>query len=237
LKLTIEKLIETDKGLDTFLYRSSHDLRGPITRLLGLASVARAQNHQGELDTYFDSMENAASRMLRLLGRLTDTGALFRAKPRSEVIRFDEFVQPIRAQLSILNPNNVVRIEMENQLGECFTGDPVLLSHIVEKLMENSILFCGESQPFARCTLRHDDQSLIIQVIDNGIGISPDVRDQIFDMFYRGTERSMGNGLGLFMVKKALEILQGTIDIESEQNNLTTITVRIPQIQPELFPG
>jgi ligand-binding sensor domain-containing protein/signal transduction histidine kinase len=228
LRRTIKQLIETDKGLDTFLYRSSHDLRGPITSLLGLARLAKMQNQQAELDNYFSNIESTASRMLRLLGRLGDTGSLFRTKRNIETIHVDDFVQTLKRQLSVLDTSNIVKVEIENKIGESFEGDPILLNHIVVNLMENSIIFRKESEPFVTCILALENQQLVIQVIDNGIGIPQQVRDRIFDMFYRGSEKSIGNGLGLFITKKALEILGGTIDIESERHKYTTVTVRIP---------
>ncbi|MFD0999410.1 two-component regulator propeller domain-containing protein [Ohtaekwangia kribbensis] len=228
LKLTIKQLIETDKGLDTFLYRSSHDLRGPITSLLGLARLAKMQNQQTDLDNYFANIEGTAGRMLRLLGRLSDTGSLFRTKRNTEIIHADEFIQTLRSQINSLNTNNAVHVEIENKIGVSFEGDSVLLNHIVINLMENSIIFRKESEPFVKCILSQENQQLVLQVIDNGIGIPEELRDRIFDMFYRGSEKSIGNGLGLFITKKALEILGGTIEIESERHKYTTVTVRIP---------
>ncbi|MEO7992567.1 MAG: ATP-binding protein, partial [Chryseolinea sp.] len=227
LRLTLDKLVETDKGLDTFLYRSSHDLRGPIASLLGLARVAKMQNHQNELGGYFNSMEVTANRMIRLLNRLNDTGALFRAKRQTEIISIEDFVQSIQVQLSSMNTNNVVKIEFENNAGDSIACDRTLLNHVILNLMENGIVFRGERNPFVKCALYSNNHHLVIQVKDNGIGISPEERDRIFEMFYRGSEKSIGNGLGLFMVKKALEILEGSIVIESEPNKLTTFTVRI----------
>ncbi len=228
LRLTLDKLMESNKGLDTFLYRASHDLRGPIATLLGLANVAKMQNHQNELVSYFGSMESIASRMLQLLQRLSDTGTLFRAKCNMEIINIDEFVQSILKQLSHLSSYHTVKIEIENKVGESITCDRMLLNHIIVNLMENSIVFRGEKNPFTKCTFFFEGRHLIIQVSDNGIGISAEVRDLIFDMFYRGSERSIGNGLGLFMAKKSLEILNGSITIESGQNQLTMFMVRIP---------
>ncbi|AYB31501.1 sensor histidine kinase [Chryseolinea soli] len=226
LRETIKRLIETDKGLDTFLYRSSHDLRGPITSLLGLAQIAKMQNHQDDLDTYFESMEHTASKMLRLLHRLNDTGALFRYKRRMETINMEEIIQSIKFQLD--NSSDMVKIEIENRIDEPISSDPVLLNNIVLNLMENSIVFRGEIDPFVKSVFYLNDQHLVIKTIDNGIGIPPSVKDRIFEMFYRGSQKSVGNGLGLFMVKKALEILQGSIAIESQPNDLTTVTVTIP---------
>jgi signal transduction histidine kinase len=139
----------------------------------------------------------------------------------------DEFIQSLKSQLNTLNTGNVVRIEIENKLGDFFEGDPVLLNYIVVNLMENSIIF-RKDDPFVKCILSVANEQLVIQVIDNGIGIPPELRDRIFDMFYRGSEKSIGNGLGLFIAKKALEILGGTIEIESERHKYTTVTVRVP---------
>ena len=235
LQLTIKKLIETDEGLKTFLYRSSHDLRGPITTLLGLAGLAKIQNHQGELDPYFSNMENTASGMIRLLRRLNDTAALFRSRLRIKNIRADRFIRSIKSQLNDLNIDSLVRLEFETRTGDSFMSDRVLLSHIIVNLMENSIAFRGQNRPFAKCILSLEDRRLIIQVMDNGTGISPAVRDKIFDMFYRGSEKSKGNGLGLFMVKKALELLEGSIDIQSEPDVLTVVTVTIPVRHPTVM--
>jgi ligand-binding sensor domain-containing protein/signal transduction histidine kinase len=228
LQLTIKKLIETDKGLDTFLYRSSHDLRGPITSLLGLARLAKMQNQQTELSNYFANIESTAGRMLRLLGRLGDTGSLFRTRRKNENICTEEFIQSLKSQVNSFNTDSAVQIEIENQIGASFEGDPVLLNHIVVNLMENSIVFRKESESFVKCILSREGQHIIIRVIDNGIGIPQELRDRIFEMFYRGSEKSIGNGLGLFITKKALEILDGTIEIESERHKYTTVTVRIP---------
>jgi ligand-binding sensor domain-containing protein/signal transduction histidine kinase len=226
LRLTIKKLIETNESFNTFLYRSSHDLRGPITTMLGLAGLANLQNCQEELTPYFCNIENTATAMLRLLKRLNETGALFRAKPQVKIIPTVQFTQSILNQLGDFNKDNVVRVEIENKLGESFPGDPFLLSIIVVSLMENSIVFRKNLHPFVKCTLYSENRNMIIEVVDNGIGISPQVKDRIFDMFYRGSEKSVGNGLGLFMVKKVLDVLEGSIGIES--NELTVVKVRIP---------
>lgn len=225
LRHTIKKLIETDEGLNTFLYRSSHDLRGPITSLLGLAQLAKKQNQQPELGPYFDNIEKTATRMLRLLKRLVETSALFRAKLRSEPVDTETFIQQLKTQVNEINADHAVSVSINCSLGKTFKNDPRLLTLIVVNLMENSIVFRGSVNPFAQCEIYYESNFLVIKVTDNGIGISPEIQDKIFDMFYRGSERSLGNGLGMFMVKKALEILNGSIEIHSDK--LTTITVKI----------
>lgn len=227
LRHTIKKLIETDEGLNTFLYRSSHDLRGPITSLLGLAQLAKKQNQQPELAPYFENIEKTATRMLRLLKRLVETSALFRAKLRAEPVDTETFIQHLNTQVNEINADNAVSVSINCNLSKTFKGDARLLTIIVVNLLENSIVFRSSVDPFARCEIYYESNFLVIKVTDNGIGISSEIQDKNFDMFYRGSERSLGNGLGLFMVKKALEILNGSIDIRNQQDKLTTITVRV----------
>lgn len=228
LTRTIKKLTETDKGLDTFLYRSSHDLRGPIATILGLSRLGKTQQNIDELNLYFKNIEKTSTRMLRLLKRLDETSSLFRVQRTLEVIRVDDIIQSIKTSIEELNINNVVNIEFENKIGESFTGDAALLKCIISNLMENSIIFRGDNNPYAKCVLSVEDKQLVIKVIDNGTGIPPAALDRISNMFYRGSEKSIGNGLGLFMVKKALEILEGTMEINSEPDVMTTVTVKIP---------
>ncbi len=228
LTQTIKKLIETDKGLDTFLYRSSHDLRGPIATILGLAHLGQKHPSQDELHLYFANIEKTSTRMLRLLNRLSQTSSLFRAECTTELINMDDLIQRVSVSIQELNTNKTVRIEFENKITQAIMSDALLLECIITNLMENSIVFRTEKQPYAKCILRRDQGQLIINVIDNGTGMASSVIDQVSNMFFRGSEKSIGNGLGLFMVKKALEILQGTIDISSEPNVMTTITIRIP---------
>lgn len=228
LTLTIKRLTETDKGLDTFLYRSSHDLRGPIVTILGLANLGKTQQNVNELNLYFTNIEKTSTRMLRLLKRLDETSSLFRTQRTFEVIKVDEMIQCIKISIEQLNAGNIVKIVFENEIGKTFTGDESLLKCVIANLMENSIVFRGDHDPYAKCVLSLENGQLVIHVIDNGMGIPSFAIDRISDMFYRGSEKSIGNGLGLFMVKKALEILEGTMVINSEPNVMTTITIKIP---------
>lgn len=230
LTLTIKKLVETDKGLETFLYRSSHDLRGPISTILGLARLGKTQQSPEELTLYLAKIEKTSTHMLRLLKRLVETSALFRAEHSREKINTDQLIEGVRASLDEWNTDNVVSIEFENRIGETILGDQALLSCIIVNLLENSIVFRGNVHPYARCVLDIEHGQLVINVVDNGMGIHSSAIDRISDMFYRGSEKSIGNGLGLFMVKKALEILNGTMKIESEPGIMTTVTIRIPYV-------
>lgn len=228
LRKTLHKLIETDQDLDTFLYRSSHDLRGPITTLMGLAQVAKHESTQPELDAYFDKINRSCVYMLKLLKKLNETNQIFRTKSHVGKIYWDQILADVKAELAQLDPDKSVAIIIENTITEYLESDNNLLTIIMVNLMENGIVFRSETNPFVKLHLSYASDMLFIRVSDNGIGIEGDARGSIFNMFYRGSEKSIGNGLGLYLVKKSVEILEGTITIASEPNTATSILVAIP---------
>jgi signal transduction histidine kinase len=99
---------------------------------------------------------------------------------------------------------------------------------IIENLVENSIHFCGVDNPFIKLKASRDGDYVIIDVQDNGQGIPKEYQEQIFDMYYRANERSKGNGLGLYIVKKAVEKLEGSITFSTLPLIGTTFTVMLP---------
>ena len=99
----------------------------------------------------------------------------------------------------------------------------------MENLIENSIVFRKEGVDLKiHVTIRVQQDKLILSVRDNGSGINPEIKNQLFNMFYRGSEKSIGNGLGLYLVKKATEKLGGEVHIQSTQFEFTEVTVAIP---------
>ena len=87
-------------------------------------------------------------------------------------------------------------------------------------------------QPFVKLEMKHESNFLIIEVTDNGQGIKKELQSEVFNMFYRANERSSGSGLGLYIVRYAVEKLNGTIQLKSKEMSGTKISVYIPYISP-----
>jgi signal transduction histidine kinase len=102
------------------------------------------------------------------------------------------------------------------------------LKIIVDNLLENAIRFRNPQQPHVQLEVTEEKNGVTIMVKDNGIGIEKIYIDKVFEMFFRGSELSKGNGLGLYIVKKAVEKLKGNIKIDSTTNQGTTFLVWIP---------
>lgn len=99
---------------------------------------------------------------------------------------------------------------------------------MISNLLENAIQFSCSNKPFIKITTRKNDGNILIIVADNGQGIPPESRDRIFTMYYRANENSKGNGLGLYVVKRAVEKLGGTVSFTSGVNEGSSFELVIP---------
>lgn len=212
-----EELRQAYKELDTFFYRSSHDFRRPLTTFMGLAEVARVtvkDEHALELFSKVNETAHYLDKMLFKLQSISDLGA-------QEIVLKEVFIKDIFNSVcdiyrADLNENHVKTYSSIN-LKVPFKSYPALLKIIFENLIENSIFFLrkDEPNPFISLTVNETTNSILFQFEDNGQGISDDLQERIFEMYFRGSERSKGNGLGLYIVKKAIEKLGGTISVSS----------------------
>jgi signal transduction histidine kinase len=104
-----------------------------------------------------------------------------------------------------------------------------LIRIILQNLLENSIAFCTEDSPVIHLSAYEKNSEVVFEVKDNGQGIEPDYLDRVFEMYFRANEHSKGNGLGLYIVKKTVQKLNGRVELESSTNKGTTIRVFFPQ--------
>lgn len=234
LELKIEErtyeLKQAYKELDTFFYRSSHDFRRPITTFLGLAGVAAVTVKDPVSLELFDKVRETASnldKMLQKLQSISDLGAqqmIFKEVFLKELV--DDVLDGFRPALQA--KNIMVTTEMIGK--SVFSSYPVLVKLILENLVENSIHFAGTDSPFIKIKIKVNEEQLEMMVEDNGQGIMAEYQPRIFEMYFRANDRSKGNGLGLYISKKAVERLNGWIGFSSEYLKGSVFIVRIPNV-------
>ncbi len=222
------ELKQAYKELDTFFYRSSHDFRRPLTTFMGLAEVAKITVKDTVALELFNKVNETAhnlDKMLMKLQSISDLGV--QESLYKEIIIHEFFQQKLDTFNSELLQKNIkIKVEVDQKLS--FQSYPALVKIILVNLIENAIAFRGFHEPFILLKAYQKDNCIVVEVIDNGQGIEPDLTSRVFDMYYRGSEHSKGNGLGLYIVKKAADKLKATINLESEVGKGSKISIFFP---------
>ncbi len=223
-----QALAQAYKELDTFFYRSSHDFRRPLTTFMGLAEVAKITVKDENALSLFDKVKETAvnlDRMLIKLQSISDMGAeQFIYKEVSMQTIYENTWDAYRELI------NKFGIRITISVGEIksFQSYPAFLKIIVDNLVENSIQFCGRNEPYILLDAKEIGGGIQLTVQDNGQGVEEEYQSRLFDMFFRGNEHSKGNGLGLYIVKKAVGKMNGQISLISNYQQGTTVTIWFP---------
>lgn len=217
--------------LDTFVYRVSHDLRGPIASLLGLYNIAKYDLQDPLSGKYLDMYHE---QILRLNDIILDLINLTRIKgwqAKTVKIDFDEIIKNIIKSFKYLP--NFLKINFKIDIIEeiNFYSDKSIITTIFQNLIENSIKYSRANVvPYVHINVRKDniEGNLVIEVSDNGIGINSEYQDRIFEMFFRANDEMDGSGLGLYILKYAVDKLNGQINLQSEHGKGSTFSILLP---------
>ena len=148
-----------------------------------------------------------------------------------EVIQFEKMINETIAVLQFRENFEKIKISILINQTKDFYSDPKFLQSIIQNLLENAVKYSNcLIEPCIEIVVQEDAKGVLLKITDNGTGISPEFHDKIFDMFFRGTEISKGTGLGLYIVKKAVEKLHGKIELQSEKGKGTIFTIHLPNL-------
>ncbi|HYC83632.1 MAG TPA: ATP-binding protein, partial [Chryseosolibacter sp.] len=222
-----KKLNTAVRELETFLYRASHDLRGPISSMLGLIRVAELENGQRD-QIYINFLRKTTMRLERTLAKLVQKHTIQKSKLVPEVITkgvMHEMLDGIAEDIPHFRSKDF-QVNIEPSLS--FQSDKAMLSILLSNLLENAFFYSEHSEnTTVMLEVRENHQGVDISVTDFGPGIKDELKDKIFLMFYRGHELSDGNGLGLYLVQHALMRINGKITLETEHERFTRFTITL----------
>jgi len=222
-----KELKQAFKELDTFFYRSSHDFRRPLTTFMGLAEVAKITVQDEQALGLFEKVNETArglDKMLVKLQSISDVGStqlIFKEIFFNEI--FNEVADSFRDELK----GKDIRLNVEMSVTDVFSSYPPLIRIIIENLVENSIMFSKPHQTI-KLMAQAVDGGASVEIEDTGYGIEEEYIDRVFDMYFRAHEQSKGNGLGLYIVKRVVEKLKGTIQLTSKVGVGTKVVVFLP---------
>lgn len=227
MKQTAQAFKAAKEELEMFMYRVSHDFRGPLATLSGLAMIGRSETDDMTAHLFFSKTEHIVYKLGKLLDKLSMVHLISNKEITLRLIDFKSMLQGVAEQVSLGKSDTEVKMNIQDFR---FSTDPDLLNVILYNLLENAYQFQRVDEEYHQISvsLQKVQSSIKIIVEDNGMGIPKEFQNQMFDMFFRASEASQGNGLGLYIVKKAVEKLDGTISVESELGYYTRFTVELP---------
>jgi signal transduction histidine kinase len=226
-----ERLQKVVDELDMFIYKTAHDIRGPLARLMGLTQIAMVDVSDQKAREYIGKLGIEANNLSYILARLSLVYEINHAEVRQERIHPEALVEKVLSDIKNLPGYPLMRFELATEPNLSFDSDPVLLEFIVKNLLENAVRFrreLPEHESVVKVHLHREKKNFLLRVVDNGIGISPTDALVIFDMFSRAAGIHKSSGLGLYMTKLAVEKLSGEIELLSGEVGQTEFKVQIP---------
>jgi ligand-binding sensor domain-containing protein/signal transduction histidine kinase len=230
LQETITELDTVLAELDRFVYSASHDLSAPLKSVLGLINISRKENDKNQLETYHNYMERSIKKLERVIDSLVEFSRNTHRPVVSVEFDFDALLKEVFEELAFWP--EACQVKMHNHVMPelVVESDPDRLKVILHNLIGNAIKYAdfNKKESSVWVSVAIADSSFSIIVKDNGIGIESSNLNRIFDMYYRGSDRSKGSGLGLFIVKETAKKLGGVVRVKSVFGTGSEFEVLIP---------
>ncbi len=227
------ELKKLNRELDSFIYSTAHDLRSPLTSLLGLLNIMKYDNQQESLKPHMQMMENAIYRMEDFIDQIVGYSKNKRLAVQTSSIDFSQLLAEVFDSHQFVPGAALIRHQIDVKQKTPFYSDRARLLIIFNNLISNAIRYADftKAEPFIRVHIAIEQEEATISFADNGIGIGPEHVDKIFNMFYRASTSSKGSGLGLFIFKETIMKLRGLVSVESKLGEGTSFFIQLPNLQ------
>ena len=234
LEHTLRELHEKNFELDQFVYKTSHDLRSPLSTILGLVDILKGESDEAARRQYVDLIANRVHKLDRFIRSMLDYSRNTRTATSREAIDLAALVQECYADLEYMKHFGRLRLTLRVGEGR-FCSDLFRLKIIFSNLISNAIKYqdFNKAQSWLDIAVEITPAHAVIHCADNGVGIDPAYQAKIFDMFFRAAEQSDGSGLGLYIVKQAVAVLYGSIGMQSQVGGGTQFTITLPNAATE----
>lgn len=226
-----KSLRQVNEELDNFIYKTSHDIRGPLATLKGMCNVALMDVKDALAINYLKKLDVTADRMNTILTRLMIVNHINSSVLLPMNVNFREIIDEIFAfeRKKGLPPRFMITSEIEPD--SSIVSDAALVRIILENLIDNAIKFCNTSErmnPFVKIRLMKREGFVKVTVEDNGIGMKHRSGKDIFQMFMRASERSEIGGIGLYLAKIASEKIGGEVNLVHSDSKGSLFDVVFP---------
>lgn len=216
-----------------FLANMSHEIRTPMTAILGFADLlnAREEEEREKIET----IRRNGQFLLELINDILDLSKIEAGKIEIDMLRFSpsKLVEDVCSLMHVraVESNLELKVEFVGLIPEVIENDPIRVRQILINLVGNAIKFTHAGSICLRLSYTSEDQQLKFEVIDTGIGITPELQAMLFRPFEQGdssiVRRYGGSGLGLAISQRLAHVLGGKIEVRSQVGHGSTFTLAI----------
>ena len=243
-----EQAEAANRSKSQFLANMSHEIRTPLNSILGFSEILQDLMQDEKQKKYFRNIIANGRTLLALINDLLNMAKIDAGKLKLDYEKFDlhQLLNEVYEMfLQAVNGESVaLKLEVQPNLPIAIKGDQIRLKQILVNLVGNAVKFTNDG--FVRIIVNYqiaesDPQkmNLVIRVQDTGIGIAPKDQSLIFESFHQvhdtTTSSYGGTGLGLSITKRLVDLMHGSITVESQLGTGSTFTVQLPDI--EIFPA
>lgn len=227
LKVNNQILAKTNNELDKFMYSSSHDLRAPLASILGLVNLARLEPLEKQSE-YIEMIRDRVIGLDFFIKDIIDFSKNTHTDIREEQIDINELIELCKEHNQYIPGAKDITL-IKNIETKKIKSDHYRLSSILTALIANAVKYHNLDQDNPTIWVDVKGKNPVeFTVRDNGMGIHSSIRPHIFNMFYRGNEKSTGSGLGLYIAREMLNSLHGTFEVTSQEGKGANFTFYVP---------
>jgi signal transduction histidine kinase len=225
-----DELAKVNSELDRFVYSASHDLKSPITSVMGLINLSRLTDNPDEVKSYLNMMEGRLSHLNKFINDIASYSQNSRQALNLSTVKLKDLIDSYLSGLAYLPEASIVQVKIDVPNDLTIISDATRLEMVLGNIISNAFKYCDPAKENSFVNIRSivNERSLQLEVQDNGVGIPKDYLNRIFDMFFRGDHKAKGAGLGLYIVKETLEKLNGSILAESKVGVGSKFTINLP---------
>jgi len=233
-----KKLNHANEEIDHFLYSASHNLRGPLSTIMGLLQISGFEHSQTDNSSHetrtktLEVIKLCTHKMDTTIHEIIEYSKNDKLQVEAGLVDFHQLIKAALQHLSTHQKHRSIKIYTDIPDNIQFYSDSRRLKTVFEVLISNAIAYQNPHQAHPTLWIKVSSkvEGVSISFKDNGIGIKEDQLDKIFEIFYRSTSASTGAGLGLYIAQKSLQKIQGDIHVNSVYGEYAEFNLNIRSI-------
>lgn len=233
LKKTVKELQTRNHELDNYVYRVSHDLRAPFCSMQGLINLSKTESDIANIKHYIDLIEKSVYKSDRFIQSILNHSKVLNTELQIETIDLPLLANSCFQEAQHYTSGvDQIKLQVHTEVSYPFGSDLFRVNIILHNLVANAVRYSKSNADgnFVNITIHTSQEQAVITIADNGEGITEEHLPKIFDMFFRGSEKATGSGLGLYIARQAIEALGGTIHVESKSDQGAIFSVTLPNL-------